>query len=60
MDPRETPCSDVCVSCNGRRWKYVSPRRGLVLARPGESVAQVRVRAACSWCAGSGRERSVA
>jgi hypothetical protein len=60
MDPRETPCSDVCVSCNGRRWKYVSPRRGLVLARPGEPVAQVRVRQACSQCAGSGRDRSAA
>jgi hypothetical protein len=45
-----------CVSCNGRRWKYVTPRRGLVLARPGEPVAQERARAACSRCGGSGRE----
>lgn len=60
MDSRETPCSDLCVACSGRRWKYVSPRRGLVVARAGEPVAAVRVRAACSRCDGSGRERVAA
>lgn len=60
MNPPEVPCSDLCVACNGRRWKYVTPRRGLVVARPGEPVERVRVREACSRCAGTGRDRPAA
>jgi hypothetical protein len=60
MDQPEIPCGDPCVSCNGRRWKYVTPRRGLVLARPGEPVARDRTREDCSFCAGSGVNRPAA
>jgi hypothetical protein len=45
---------DVCVSCNGRRWKYVAPRRGLVVAPRDAPVALERFRQPCSSCAGTG------
>lgn len=57
MNPPQIPTGAVCVACNGRRWMYVSPRRGLVAGRSGGSV-EVRVREECSRCAGTGRDLS--
>lgn len=38
-----------CPSCKGRRWKYVSPRRGL-LAVAGAVASSARVKQPCSSC----------
>ncbi|GAA2905774.1 hypothetical protein GCM10010517_71930 [Streptosporangium fragile] len=43
--------TNQCVSCEGRGWKYVSPRGGL-LAGTREAVPFFRVRDDCSACWG--------
>ncbi|MBB2908760.1 hypothetical protein FHS43_000006 [Streptosporangium becharense] len=44
--------TNQCVSCEGRGWKYVSPRGGL-LAGTREAVPFFRVRDDCSACWGT-------
>lgn len=40
----------VCVSCNGRGWKYVSLRREVIAGSGRATVPIARVRDDCSMC----------
>lgn len=44
----------ACDSCDGRGWKYVSPRRGLVASSADDQPAGVRTRGDCLRCDGTG------
>jgi hypothetical protein len=60
MSQPEPDSGTVCTACEGRCWKFVTPRRGLVAVGLGEVVQVRAVREECSRCAGTGVELAVA